>query len=240
MEGKVVLSARMQAVADMVTPGNRVADVGCDHGYVSIYLVQQGRSGHVIAMDVNKGPLERAKEHVEEAELLAYITLRLSDGLMELQAGEADTLICAGIGGRLMQRILLQEPDKTASFKELILQPQSELKEFRFFITDMGYSIVSEDMIWEEGKFYQVIKVVKGKEKEVLSQEEARFGPALLATRHPVLQEYLTVQWQKLRRLEEGLTSAGGGSRIARRRIELQTELEHVKKAAGSMGIQLS
>lgn len=267
MEGKVVLSARMQAVADMVTPGNRVADVGCDHGYIPIYLVQQGRSGQVIAMDVNKGPLKRAEEHVGEAGLLAYITLRLSDGLLEFRQGEADTLICAGMGGRLIQRILLQEPDKTASFKELILQPQSEIKEFRYFITDMGYSIVSEDMIWEEGKFYPVIKAVKGKEKEVLSQEEARFGPVLLATRHPVLKKYLAVQWQKLCRLEEKLLMAlplalplalsweeskavpleesraaapkAGSSRLEKRRMELQTELEHIKKAAKSMGVEL-
>lgn len=244
MEGKVVLSARMQAVADMVTPGNRVADVGCDHGYISIYLVQQGRTDHVIAMDVNKGPLRRAREHVEKAELLAYITLRLSDGLLEFQAGEADSLICAGMGGRLIQQILLREPDKTDSFKELILQPQSELKEFRFFLMDRGYRIVEEEMIWEEGKFYPVIKAVKGKEKESLSQEEARFGPILLKRKHPILKEYLIMQWQSLHKLEKDLSSKDGvaseddSSRLAKRRMELQMELNHVKKAAECMGME--
>ena len=96
MGGKVALSRRMQAVADMVTTGNRVVDVGCDHGYVSIYLVQQKRTTHALAMDINNGPLLRAREHVEEAGLEGYITLRLSDGLGAFRKGEADTLICAG------------------------------------------------------------------------------------------------------------------------------------------------
>lgn len=245
MKGKVVLSARMQAVADMVSPGNRVADVGCDHGYVSIYLVQQRRTEHVIAMDVNKGPLQRAREHVEEAGLLAYITLRLSDGLLEFQTGEADSLICAGMGGRLIQRILLQEPEKTASFKELILQPQSELKDFRLFLTDLGYCIVSEDMIQEEGKFYPVIKAVKGREKEKLSQEEARFGPVLLKKKHSILKEYLVMQWQSLHKLEKELSSiddiasVDDSSRLTKRRKELQIELDYVKKAAECMGMEI-
>ena len=160
MAGNVILSARMQAVADMVTKGNRVCDVGCDHGYVSIYLVQSKVSPSVLAMDVNKGPLLRAREHVADAGLKEYITLRLSDGLSAYERGEADTLICAGMGGRLMQRILAQYPSKARDFKELILQPQSEISFFRRFLRNEGYSIVWEDMILEEDKFYPVIKAV--------------------------------------------------------------------------------
>ncbi|MDE6204046.1 MAG: class I SAM-dependent methyltransferase, partial [Lachnospiraceae bacterium] len=121
------MSARMQAVADMVTKGSRVCDVGCDHGYVPIYLVRQGISPAVLAMDINKGPLLKAREHVMRAGLKEYIRLRLSDGLDGYVPGEAETLICAGMGGRLMQRILTRQPHKTADFQELILQPQSEV-----------------------------------------------------------------------------------------------------------------
>ena len=90
----------MQAVADLVTAGNRVCDVGCDHGYISIYLVQSRKAPCVLAMDVNRGPLQRASEHVKAAGLEKYITLRLSDGLLAFRKGEADTLVCAGMGGR--------------------------------------------------------------------------------------------------------------------------------------------
>ena len=121
MEKIVELSRRMQAAADMVSSGNRVCDVGCDHGYVSIYLVQSDKSPSALAMDVNQGPLLRAKEHVRRYGVEPYITLRLSDGLSAYRKGEADSLICAGMGGRLLWKILTREPDKTADFKELIL-----------------------------------------------------------------------------------------------------------------------
>ena len=89
----VKLSKRLLAVAGMVTEGNMVCDVGCDHGFVSIYLIQKGISARVIAMDVNEGPLRAAGEHVGEFGLSDYIETRLSDGVAALGTGEADTLI---------------------------------------------------------------------------------------------------------------------------------------------------
>lgn len=233
MGGKVVLSRRMQAVADMVTEGNRVVDVGCDHGYISVYLVQQKRTGHVLAMDINSGPLLRAREHVVEAELCSYITLRLSDGLTAFKAGEADTLICAGMGGKLMQKILEREPDKTESLKELILQPQSEIASFRHFITNTGYLITDEDMILEEGKFYPVIRAVIGREAGQLSEVEARFGPVLLKKRHPVLRKYLAIEWEKAGKLEKELMAAPEGERISRRLAQIRQEMDYVRQAMG-------
>jgi len=100
------LSKRLQAIVNMVTPGNRVADVGCDHGFVSIYLFQEKIASKVYAMDLRPGPLARAKEHIESYGYTDYIETRLSDGITALEAGEADAVICAGMGGRLMAKIL--------------------------------------------------------------------------------------------------------------------------------------
>ena len=150
--GQVTLSRRLQMLADMVTPGNRVADVGCDHGFLSVFLVQRRISPHVLAMDVRKGPLAAAAGHVEECGLGAYIETRLSDGLLNLAAGEADTLVCAGMGGRLMQRILAESMEKAGGLKELILQPQSELGAFRRFLRREGFRIVGEDAVCEDRK----------------------------------------------------------------------------------------
>ena len=108
MRKEVELSDRMQAIANLITPGNVVCDVGCDHGFLSIYLVQNKISPKVIAMDVRSGPLSRCAEHVAQYGLDQYITMRLSDGLERLQPGEAETMVCAGMGGRLMQKILTQ------------------------------------------------------------------------------------------------------------------------------------
>lgn len=204
MRDKIVLSDRLKTLASMVTVGNRVCDVGCDHAFVPIYLINQKISPYVLAMDVREGPLEQAEEHIKEYGLEAYIDIRLSDGLDFFNIGEADSLICAGMGGRLMMNILSKDAAKTASFSELILQPQSELQQFRNFLRSQGYMISEENMIEEGGKFYSIIKVTgkAGEKKETLTsgesiskswhqQMEDRYGPLLLRDRSPVLINYL-------------------------------------------------
>lgn len=156
---QVVLSDRMRAVASMVTAGNRVCDVGCDHGFVSIYLVEQRLSPAVLAMDVRSGPLGAAREHIAERGLEEIITTRMSDGLHNYNIGEADTLICAGMGGGLMRRILSENSAKTDSFQELILQPQSEIEQFRAWLRERRYRITEEKMVEEDGKFYPMMRV---------------------------------------------------------------------------------
>jgi len=242
MAGKGNLSARLRAVADMVTPGNRVCDVGCDHGYLPIYLIGQKISPKVLAMDVRKGPLGHAREHVLGAGLMDYITLRLSDGLTDFEAGEAETLTCAGMGGRLMQRILEQSPSKAKSFKELILQPQSELYAFRRFLRGQGYSIVWEDMIREEEKFYPVIKAIPGEQSFPGEQSlpgrggrreelEDRFGPVLLERKHPVLLSFLEKERESAGRLKISLEGAAGSRKAAGRLRELSEETEYLEEA---------
>lgn len=196
-----VLSERLKAVTGMVTVGNRVCDVGCDHGFVPIWLVQQGKSPRVLAMDLREGPLRAAEEHVAAYGLAGQIETRLSDGLHNYNIGEADTLICAGMGGGLMQRILAQESEKAASFQELILQPQSEIERFRRFLRENGYRILDEEILLEEGKYYQVMRVVPGMkegEEDSLSDTECklckladRYGPILLHKRTPVFLSFL-------------------------------------------------
>lgn len=157
---RAVLSRRLRMLADMVTPGNRLADVGCDHGFLDICLVGEGVCPRALAMDVREGPLESAREHVRRSGLGDYIEIRMSDGLEACGPDEADTLVCAGMGGRLMERILTEGLDKAARMKELILQPQSELRAFRRFLRNAGFGIVREDAVFEEGKYYFAMRAV--------------------------------------------------------------------------------
>lgn len=154
------LSKRMKAVAQMVPAGHITADVGCDHGFVSIYLAKHGICPHVYAADVRPGPLARAKEHIEESGLSASITPILSDGLQKVPIGEngADCMIAAGMGGKLTIRILSDVPDKTAKLSWVILEPQSEVWLVRRWLAQNGFVIADEDMVWEDGKYYPVIK----------------------------------------------------------------------------------
>ncbi len=243
------LSKRLQAIADMVTTGSRTADVGCDHGFVSIYLYENKIAPKVYAMDLREGPLQRAREHIEAKGFSDYIETRLSDGVEALAAGEADTLICAGMGGRLMAEILSKGHEKAAMMKELILQPQSELRYFREFLRQSGFVIVKENMIKEDGKFYPIMKAVYGGGKsdremasaggefigetvaadslvgETLQRIADSFGPCLLADRHPVLKEYLEMLRERDEKILKSLENAG---KQAARREELCGELSDI------------
>lgn len=189
---QIQLSERLLAAAGMVTEGNIVADIGCDHAYTSIYLCQAGIAPRVIAMDVNKGPLAGAKAHVEEAGLAKQIDIRLSDGLQKLTPGEADTVLLCGMGGLLMIKILSDYPEATASLKELILQPQSEVGEVRHFLHRQGYKITKEHMLKEDGKFYVMMRAVKtGEPQRYEKESEYLYGKLLLDEKNEVLSEYL-------------------------------------------------
>lgn len=207
MTGKdIVLSDRMQMVADMVTKGNVLADIGCDHGFVSIYLLEKGICPKVIAMDVNEGPLLRAMEHVKERGLTDYIDIRLSNGMEKLNVGETDSILIAGMGGRLVIKILTDYPEKTKALKEIILQPQSELHLVRTFLTESGYHILEEDMTKDNGKYYPAMRVVyNGENQTELSEPEQWYGPILLKQKHPVLLEYLQKEKEKYHQILQGI-----------------------------------
>lgn len=187
------LSLRLSAIAEMVTEGSRLVDVGCDHGYLPIYLVLNHKIPCAIAMDVRKGPLSRAKEHLCEYGLGKYIETRLSDGLSALKKGEGDSLVIAGMGGPLMEKILTEGEAVLDGFCELILQPQSDIPHFRHFLLERGWNIVQEKMILEDGKFYPMMKAVRAFAGEVqdYSKMEEWFGRLLLRQKDPVLHQYL-------------------------------------------------
>lgn len=175
-----ILSRRLRMLADMVTPGNRLVDVGCDHGYLAISLVGSGICPRAIAMDVREGPLTAAKAHIAEYGLDEYIEVRLSDGLAECRPGEADALVCAGMGGRLMERILRESMRKVREMRELILQPQSELPQFRVFLREAGFTVTDEDAVFEDGKYYFAMKAVYRRKKDIITfakGEEAAEAP---------------------------------------------------------------
>lgn len=226
------LSLRLSAIAEMVTEGNRLVDVGCDHGYLPIYLVLNHKIPRAIAMDVRKGPLSRAQEHLEEYGLGEYIETRLSDGLGALKPGEGDTLVIAGMGGPLMEKILSEGRAVLGGFREMILQPQSDVPHFRHFIREQGWKIVRENMILEDGKFYPMMKVIPSSQEEVPDNtpEEEWFGKYLLKERHPVLKLYLQ---RELRIREEILEklSDGSGSNAVERKKEIEEEKQRIQAA---------
>ncbi len=215
--------------ASLVTPGNRLADVGTDHGYIPIALVQEGRIPCALAMDVNRGPLLRAEEHIRETGLAPSITTRLSDGVSMLRPGEADSVLIAGMGGPLMIRILREGDGVLRSVKELILQPQSEIPGVRRFLENAGYRITDEDMVYEDGKYYTAMRAVHGDmawEQEIFYQ----YGKLLLEGRHPVLKQFLERRGRVCGQILDSLQKKGrDAARTGSRIQEMEEELALIR-----------
>ena len=208
----------------MITPGLPVADIGCDHAYLPIYLAKENISPYIIACDVNAGPIVRAQENVEDADLSERIDVRQGDGLSVVAAGEVKSVILAGMGGRLMMRILEEGADVLADVTEIIMEPQSEVAGLRHYLQDRGYRIISENMVSEDNKFYPIIKAVHGQmdwDKEVYF----RYGKILLREENPVLHEFLLVEKDYCSKLLKELSENEDIPHVFVRMEEVKTDL---------------
>lgn len=200
----IKLSQRLKASADFVTFHSRVADVGCDHAYTSIYLIQRGIAEYCIAMDIKEGPLERAKKNIKQYGCVDKIETRLSNGLTRLALGEVDTILISGMGGLLIKRILEEAKEILLETEELILQPQSELGIIRKFLHKIMFCIKEETMLQEDGKFYVSIHAVRNDKKEperYIEEVEYLFGKILLDKKDTCLLEYLQNRKKKYKEI---------------------------------------
>lgn len=223
----VKISNRLTTAAALVTQGYTLADVGTDHGYIPIYLLQQEKIPSAIAMDINEGPLERAKEHIALYGLQAYIQTRLSDGVAALKPGEVEAVLIAGMGGGLVMHILKDGEKVCQSAKELILQPQSEIERVREFLREEGYTILAEDMVYEDGKFYPMMKVqYQGENVEELKLSDL-YGGLLLQNRHPVLKTFLEKEKLIYTGIKENLAKQPASEKIRTRLAEVEDILHY-------------
>lgn len=166
MNNIINISERLKCVASLVNKGARVADIGTDHAYLPIYLVQNGISNKVYACDVRKEPLRRAKLHIDEYGLSDKITTKLCDGLKGINKGDVDTVTICGMGGKLMKNILKAGIDKLGDNTQLVLSAQSELRDFRKYLLETGIDIKSEHMLLEDGKYYFIFDCVYNTQDE--------------------------------------------------------------------------
>ena len=166
MNNIINISERLKCVAGLVNKGARVADIGTDHAYLPIYLVQNGISNKVYACDVRKEPLRRAKLHIDEYGLSDKITTQLCDGPKGINKGDVDTVTICGMGGKLMKNILKAGIDKLGDNTQLVLSAQSELRDFRKYLLETGIYIKSEHMLLEDGKYYFIFDCVYNTQDE--------------------------------------------------------------------------
>lgn len=196
MKKRKKIPKRMLAVAALVDKSKVLADIGCDHAYISINLIENGKVDRIIASDLREGPLNIANENIKLTDFGEKIETRLCSGLEGYEAGEVDTILISGMGGMLVREILSNGREVVEAADTLILEPQSDLRVVRAYLREIGFLIVDEDMLKESGKYYQIIKAVKRETKQELSDEieimaEDEFGPVLIKKKHPILKEFL-------------------------------------------------
>ncbi len=183
------LTPRLQAVADLAGKSQTLADIGTDHAYIPIYLMQKGLISKAIAADINTGPLERADKNIRNAGLSDRITLCQSDGLDNIKDNKAETVVIAGMGGEIISIML--EKTKPAGIKKMVLQPMTDIPLVRRKIHENGMIIVAERLAAEKDKIYTVILCEYGT-GQYFSDEDYLVSPFIKDD--PLFPEYIRKQ----------------------------------------------
>lgn len=224
------LSKRLKRIAEHVDKCESVADIGTDHGYIPIYLVKEGICKKAIASDINKGPIEKAKVNVAFEGVSNKVKCLLGPGLNPLKVGEVNGVILAGMGGNLTRDILLADMDKVKKYDFIILQPAQNPEVLREFLYKNDYEIIDEDLIKDEGRFYELFKVKynENSEKLVFEDElEYEVSPLLRKKNHPLFKEFIE---EKINRCETILSFIKEDTEAAKKRkSDLEEKINKLK-----------
>lgn len=189
------LSKRLETAASYIKKGARLADIGSDHAYLPCHLAQKEQVSFAIAGEVVIGPYASAKKQIKESNVQAVVEARLGDGLAVIEKSDAiDTITICGMGGDLIARILDagKEDNRLETVERLILQPNNGEKKLRQWLFDNNYDIISEEILKENDKIYEII-VAKPMENVHYTEQELLFGPFLLQEKN----ETFIKKWQR-------------------------------------------
>ena len=208
------LTERLQKIYDRIDPGETVCDVGTDHGYLPLALLESGKSPHVIMSDISEGSLKKCKENAEALlPSAAPFDLRQGSGIEVLESGEVDTVVMAGMGGMLIQELLGKYYHHSHSIRRYILQPRKHVGRLRYWLLDNDFTVVHEDLA-REGKFIWPILTVESFGRALFvnadpNDVEFEYPLTLLEYRNELTEEYLK---KALRTERLKLKSKSGGS----------------------------
>ena len=224
------LSKRLQACCSFINPGDRVADIGCDHGYLGIYLLSKGIASSVIAADINEMPLQSAVRNARKFGVHNRITFYLSNGVESIPK-DFDTLVCAGMGADTMISILDAAPWLRSANYRMILQCQSKTPMLRKYLSDTGWRIEKETVL-RDGRFlYTVMVVIWRPDSPCLTVGQQYVSPALLRDDSPELKEYFNNVCFRLHRATEGQgDNADPIMHQALDELEHRQEYQHLKE----------
>lgn len=205
---KIPISKRLLLCAELVAEGARVADIGTDHGYLGIYLLQNKGAQHVTACDLRPLPLQKARENAARFDVEDRMTFLLSDGLEKVSPDCADTIVCAGMGGDLIVRILSACSWIQKDGYRLVLQPQSAGQALRSWLAENGFQIEREALVQDGGFLYTVLSARFDGRKKTLTPGEEFVSKALRDARDELLLLYMERISNSLRTTVIGLRGA--------------------------------
>lgn len=195
----IKLSDRLQKIADFIEPGESVADIGTDHGFLPIALWEQGKSPHVVLSDINSGPLEKARFNINKHFPEKEFDIRIGNGIQTIGPAEVDSIVIAGMGGLLIAEILGNDLERSKSYKKLILQPRNAQSKLRAWLLENGFEIRDEVLVRERKYLCEIIVAApdfsrQEKEPSVTIDPDSidlEISPILFAKKDPLLVEFI-------------------------------------------------
>lgn len=186
----MMLSERLLAIANFVPKNSIVGDIGTDHGYLPVYLIENKISKKVIGTDISLNSLKKIIQYVDSKGLKDFIDIRLGDGLDVIKPFEIDTVVIAGMGGLLIKDILDKNKKVTDSITHFILQPNVAADKLREYLYENNFTIIDEKLVKEANKFYEIIYAKKG--KALLNKRiHLEIGEKLILNKDPLLEELI-------------------------------------------------
>ncbi|MDD2215833.1 MAG: class I SAM-dependent methyltransferase [Eubacteriales bacterium] len=234
------LPNRLLTIAGCIEQGEAIADIGTDHGLLPIFLYQQGISSKIILSDNKEGPLEKARRNLFTYLPDENIDIRLGNGLIPLDYGEVNTVIIAGMGGRLIIDILEEDHQKTRSFGKYILQPRNAQDKLRMWLFRHGFTIVDEHLVRERHHICEIIIATTNSytfqrqhvSKEQIKSKEAELAfevsSLLLYKQDQLVKEFLERKILKEKHIIQEILVKGGGKDL-KRIIESKNRLEKLQ-----------
>lgn len=202
---KIPISDRLLCCASMVQPGAKVADIGCDHGYLGIYLLREGVASFVAASDLRPQPLEKAKINSRQYETADRMEFSVADGLDAVRPDSVDTVVCAGMGGDSIAHILEQAKWTRDPAYTFILQPQTSGNDLRRWLGENGFAIEEEKLVRDSGFLYFTIRTRYGGGRP-LTPGEQYLSPQLLNCGSELLPEYFDRVLSALEKTGSGIS----------------------------------
>lgn len=219
----MIISNRLRFISNLIDKVDSIIDVGTDHGYVPIDLLKKGTVKKVIASDINKGPVERARENILLSGLSDRADCRLGGGFKTIRPGEVEAGIIAGMGGNLIRDIIEEDMEVFKSLKYVIAQPVQNPEVLRKYVLEKGFNLEDEWIIFDEGKYYEIMKISYNSKSNIINPVYYDFSEILINKKDKVYKEFLKDRKSRYIKIVDSLNSDSDNS--IKRKAEIEEKI---------------